>query len=476
MSAQSATPYWKPAFPSHPGGYNLQSPIPSHTGNQNLQPPIERHHDADGLFNQNILNRGKREQRPSFYKWTPYTKQPPTTILPKQHGNKNKNNVMKANLSPLNLGNAFDDENEGGDDVIYLGGKFTGNYLVYENVDPQKVKREHYVTLQEFLNDPKPIYLDCYMKGYLVPVTFWQQLVPHLCMPDIDSRTLMGWLSEEVFLPIHFGGNHWVTGVIDLPNAYVYVFDSLPNEGKRNLLWNQIQCWTPVVNNILQGREEEHGVHLKLELELLRKEKLYAKKWRVKLRRVRAMSMTIQSSVKDKILATSSETSKVENTPAKILCDLDQQMEKRADDGKENVVTDALSRKERVKPRRVRAMAMTIQYGAKWLAVRYLVKVSWNSKCNFELTWVWEDYLKDKYPRFIVWLVKLLVLTYVSVAMNGLCVICVYVCCVGYVRFDNQSIERDRLIGIGFVLDFVEFISFTFSDKEIILVIEAVSL
>ncbi|GJX10361.1 putative RNA-directed DNA polymerase, eukaryota, reverse transcriptase zinc-binding domain protein [Tanacetum coccineum] len=39
--------------------------------------------------------------------------------------------------------------------------------------------------------------------------------------------------------------------------------------------------------------------------------------------------------------------------------------------------------------------------------------------------------------------------------------------------FDNQSIERDRLIGIGFVLDFVEFISFTFSDKEMILVIEA---
>ncbi|GKC21838.1 hypothetical protein Tco_1023988, partial [Tanacetum coccineum] len=31
--------------------------------------------------------------------------------------------------------------------------------------------------------------------------------------------------------------------------------------------------------------------------------------------------------------------------------------------GKENVVTDALSRKERVKPRRVRAMAMIIQYG-----------------------------------------------------------------------------------------------------------------
>ncbi|GKC75621.1 hypothetical protein Tco_1126395, partial [Tanacetum coccineum] len=114
--------------------------------------------------------------------------------------------------------------------------------------------------------------------------------------------------------------------------------------------------------------EEEHGVHLKLELELLRKEKLYAK-----------------SSVKDKILATPSETSKVENAPAEMLRDLDQQMEKRADDGctlwiklyskyeyetryhpgKANVVIEALRGKERVKPRRVRAMAMTIQYGVR---------------------------------------------------------------------------------------------------------------
>ncbi|GKE10223.1 hypothetical protein Tco_1413774 [Tanacetum coccineum] len=77
------------------------------------------------------------------------------------------------------------------------------------------------------------------------------------------------------------------------------------------------------------------------------------------------MSMTIQSSVKDKILATSSETSKVENMPVEMLRDLDQQIEKRADYGKANVVTDALSRKERVKPRRVQAMAMTIQYGVR---------------------------------------------------------------------------------------------------------------
>ncbi|GKC73545.1 hypothetical protein Tco_1119428, partial [Tanacetum coccineum] len=45
----------------------------------------------------------------------------------------------------------------------------------------------------------------------------------------------------------------------------------------------------------------------------------------------------------------------------------------------------------------------------------------------------------------------------------------------GLSRLDNQSIEHDRLIGIGIVLDFVEFISFTFGDKEMILVIEKVS-
>ncbi|GJS73007.1 chlorophyll A/B binding protein of LHCII type 1-like protein [Tanacetum coccineum] len=39
-------------------------------------------------------------------------------------------------------------------------------------------------------------------------------------------------------------------------------------------------------------------------------------------------------------------------------------------------------------------------------------------------------------------------------------------------RIGSQSIERDRLIGIGFPLDIVEFISFTFGDEEMISVIE----
>ncbi|GJZ91597.1 putative reverse transcriptase domain-containing protein [Tanacetum coccineum] len=120
------------------------------------------------------------------------------------------------------------------------------------------------------------------------------------------------------------------------------------------------------------------------ELELLRKEKLYegSEELGSTYDTIRDMIILRIGSVKDMILATPSETSKVENVPVEMLSDLNQQMEKRADDGctlwiklyskyeyetryhlgKANVVIEALRGKERVKSRRVRAMAMTIQY------------------------------------------------------------------------------------------------------------------
>ncbi|GJV06196.1 putative reverse transcriptase domain-containing protein [Tanacetum coccineum] len=65
-----------------------------------------------------------------------------------------------------------------------------------------------------------------------------------------------------------------------------------------------------------------------------------SKKERVKPRRVRAMSMTIQSSVKDNILVAQHEASKIENTPVEMLCDMDQQMEKKEDGGEHSKVKD----------------------------------------------------------------------------------------------------------------------------------------
>ncbi|GJY75188.1 phospholipase-like protein [Tanacetum coccineum] len=169
MPAQSATQYWQPNISSQPGSYYSFSQVSSHMGRPNLQTTIEMHHDVDGIFDQ-------------------------------QRVNKTKNKDKKAILSPLNLGGAFEDDNVEENNVTFLGSQFTGNFLMYENVDPTKVRRGNYVNLPAFLNDPHQIYLDCYMKGYIVPVSFWQQLVPHFCMPDMHRLpygTPIGWLSGE---------------------------------------------------------------------------------------------------------------------------------------------------------------------------------------------------------------------------------------------------------------------------------------
>ncbi|GJW27648.1 putative reverse transcriptase domain-containing protein [Tanacetum coccineum] len=59
----------------------------------------------------------------------------------------------------------------------------------------------------------------------------------------------------------------------------------------------------------------------------------FSRKERVKPRRVRAMSMTIRSSVTDKILAAQGEASKVGNATAELMRGLKQQMEKKEDGG-----------------------------------------------------------------------------------------------------------------------------------------------
>nr|GFA01810.1 hypothetical protein [Tanacetum cinerariifolium] len=107
----------------------------------NLQTTIETQHDFDGLVDQNIPNRGKRQQLPSKYLVTPFMAEPPTTMVPKQRVSKNKNKGKKANLSHVNLGGVLE-----------------------------------------------------------VPVTFWQELAPRLCMPDtqrLSYGTPIGWLEGE---------------------------------------------------------------------------------------------------------------------------------------------------------------------------------------------------------------------------------------------------------------------------------------
>ncbi|GJS40213.1 retrovirus-related pol polyprotein from transposon TNT 1-94 [Tanacetum coccineum] len=93
------------------------------------------------------------------------------------------------------------------------------------------------------------------------------------------------------------------------------------------------------------------------------------------------------------------------------------------------------------------------------------------SDCCAQILWM-RSQLSDYSLGFnkITMLVKPLVLTYESVVMYGLCVYMRYVDCV---RVGNQSIERDRLIGIGLVMDLVKFLSFTFGGKEMTFVVLA---
>ncbi|GJU36789.1 phospholipase-like protein [Tanacetum coccineum] len=198
MPEQSASHYWQPS--PHPGSYNSFAGVPSHMGRPNLQTTIDTQHDVDGIVDQNIPNRGKRQQVPSKYLVTPFTVQAPTTMVPKQRVSKSKNKGKTANLSHLNLGGIFECYNEEENNVTFLDSQFTGNILFYDNVDPAKVRRGNYENVLHFLNNPYQIYLDCYMRGYIVPVTFWQELAPHLCRPDMQSLsygTPIGWLGGE---------------------------------------------------------------------------------------------------------------------------------------------------------------------------------------------------------------------------------------------------------------------------------------
>ncbi|GJY42793.1 putative reverse transcriptase domain-containing protein [Tanacetum coccineum] len=128
--------------------------------------------------------------------------------------------------------------------------------------------------------------------------------------------------------------------------------------------------------------KEKHEVHLRLVLELLKKEKLYAKfsKCEFWLQEVHFLGHVVNQ---NGIHVDPSKIEVVKNwkaptTPSEVqsffrLTELnmhqrrwielfsDYEYEIRYHPSKANVVADALSRKEQVKPRRIRAMAMTIQ-------------------------------------------------------------------------------------------------------------------
>ncbi|GJW78666.1 phospholipase-like protein, partial [Tanacetum coccineum] len=85
---------------------------------------------------------------------------------------------------------------------------------------------------------------------------FLIQTDPHIIgMLDGSTRPYPSWKNVNwVYMPINVGGNHWVTGAVNLPHSIFYVFDSMESQSTSLLLEAQIKAWTPVINGILQTR------------------------------------------------------------------------------------------------------------------------------------------------------------------------------------------------------------------------------
>ncbi|GJS63599.1 putative reverse transcriptase domain-containing protein [Tanacetum coccineum] len=122
---------------------------------------------------------------------------------------------------------------------------------------------------------------------------------------------------------------------------------------------------------IYSKSEEEHKVHLKKILELLKKEKLYAEFSKslpdgqndfVVYSHASNQGFGCVLMQRGKVIAYASR--QLKRRWIELLSDY--KFEIRYHPGKANVVADALMRKERLKPRRVCAMSMTIHYGLKF--------------------------------------------------------------------------------------------------------------
>ncbi|GJW69764.1 phospholipase-like protein [Tanacetum coccineum] len=275
-----------------------QTPMPSHPATPNWQNPMPQpgyvpwssqygssYHRDVGLVNSNLMNREMREACPSIYLQSPFTGLPPTTVLSKKRGDKSRNKGTNPDVAPFNLKNAIIDDNVVVEEVMITGACQTDDYIVYENVDPSKreLVPNLYIGGYHELGDPNT-------EGWFSvdQMNAWIELLirerPHDARWRVEKsratslhprsnqfiiqtdphiiRTLDGSTSpypswndvDWVYMPINAGGDHWVTGAVNLSNFRFYVFDSLHSEVRRSTLYEHIRNWTNVVNVIFQSR------------------------------------------------------------------------------------------------------------------------------------------------------------------------------------------------------------------------------
>ncbi|GJW35429.1 phospholipase-like protein [Tanacetum coccineum] len=149
------------------------------------------------------MRRGKRETFPSKYQLSPFTCMPTTTVAPNKGAKNIRNTTRNAKVSPFNLGKASIDLNSPVGELMYMGLRATDDYISLHNVDPNKVVRNKYVNCMTFLESPESVFLDCFIKGFVVEVQFWRDLVPYVCKGALyteNNPDRFGWLSEDLMI------------------------------------------------------------------------------------------------------------------------------------------------------------------------------------------------------------------------------------------------------------------------------------
>ncbi|GJV16122.1 hypothetical protein Tco_1361445 [Tanacetum coccineum] len=209
------------------------------------------------------------------------------------------------------------------------------------------------------------------MPGYTDRFHELTKLVPHLVTHEAKLVTR---------IPSDESSPQWITATEKLQDrvALDLILErklcSQIKDRVQNTIWHLIYMVMPfgltnapaVFMDLMNRTKEDHENHLRLMLDLLRKDKLYAK-----FSKYRVEDFVVYYDASDQGLrCVHMQRDKKElNMRQRRWLELfsDYECEIKYHPSKANVVADALSRKERVKPRRVRAMAVTIQSGVKGL-------------------------------------------------------------------------------------------------------------
>nr|GEW39603.1 hypothetical protein [Tanacetum cinerariifolium] len=234
---------------SYPGTPHIETPIalqgfalwPSTNQAGPSQNP-----DVGGV-NPDEMHRGKRETFPSKYQLSPFTCMPTTTVAHKKRANNIRNTTRNAKVSPFHLGNASIDLNSPVGELMYMGSCATDDYISLHNVDPNKVVRNKPPSARYTVAKIGTSAMLDKSNKFVIETNF------HLMgMLDGSSRPYPSWDDVDiVYMPINYGRNHWVTGIVNLRWSEIHVIDSFHNPHRISSLIDHVSKWTNVLNVLL---------------------------------------------------------------------------------------------------------------------------------------------------------------------------------------------------------------------------------